>query len=185
MTRTFLLPCNSLSPDTLCPRAGIGQTDGSPLETPIVQSTTFCRGSLAKHPEHAYSRVSNPTVRPSKGPRPTRRGPAGRQLFDRPGRRDGPVSGPAQARRPRRLWPGRLRRHHAAVGTGVLAASASRSPFVDATRPDAVAKRHPPANAAGLRRVPRQSDARNHRHRGRRRCGPSGGRLARGRQHLL
>ena len=52
---------NSLSPDTLCPRAGIGQGDGSPLEVPIVQSTTFCKGSLASTADHAYSRVSNPT----------------------------------------------------------------------------------------------------------------------------
>ena len=51
----------SFSPDTLCPRAGIGQVDGSPLEIPIVQSTTFCKGSLASTADHAYSRVSNPT----------------------------------------------------------------------------------------------------------------------------
>ena len=52
---------NSFTPDTLCPRAGIGQVNGSPLEIPIVQSTTFCKGSLASMADHAYSRVSNPT----------------------------------------------------------------------------------------------------------------------------
>lgn len=55
--------CNqSHSFDTLCTRAGIGQIDGAPLETPIVQSTTFCRGSMTSQLTHAYSRVSNPTV---------------------------------------------------------------------------------------------------------------------------
>jgi cystathionine beta-lyase/cystathionine gamma-synthase len=49
------------TPDTLCPRAGLGQLDGSPLEAPIVQSTTFCRAGIEPS-EHAYSRVSNPTV---------------------------------------------------------------------------------------------------------------------------
>lgn len=48
--------------DSLCTRAGIGQIDGTPLETPIVQSTTFCRGNMANQLAHAYSRVSNPTV---------------------------------------------------------------------------------------------------------------------------
>jgi cystathionine beta-lyase/cystathionine gamma-synthase len=51
-----------LSPDTLCPRAGIGQFDGNPLEAPIVQSTTFCKAGIASQAAHAYSRVSNPTV---------------------------------------------------------------------------------------------------------------------------
>jgi cystathionine beta-lyase/cystathionine gamma-synthase len=48
--------------DTLCPRIGIGERDGQPLEAPLVQSTTFCRSGLASAVEHAYSRVSNPTV---------------------------------------------------------------------------------------------------------------------------
>lgn len=50
------------SADTLCAHAGQGRHDGAPLVPPIVQSTTFCRDSLESTSEHAYSRVSNPTV---------------------------------------------------------------------------------------------------------------------------
>lgn len=35
---------------------------GSPLVTPLVQSTTFQQGEVGGCPTHAYSRVSNPTV---------------------------------------------------------------------------------------------------------------------------
>ena len=51
-----------LSPDSLCPRAGIGWQSGEPLETPIVQSTTFCQSGMGGALAHSYSRVSNPTT---------------------------------------------------------------------------------------------------------------------------
>jgi len=40
----------------------VGEGDGVPLVTPLVQSTTYCRGAVGSNPEHQYSRVSNPTV---------------------------------------------------------------------------------------------------------------------------
>lgn len=46
---------------TRCVRAGQGSRPGEPLVVPIVQSTTFCQAPGAT-PDHAYSRVSNPTV---------------------------------------------------------------------------------------------------------------------------
>ncbi len=49
-------------PESLCPRAGQGQSDGDPLVTPLVLSTTFCREGLGSMPAHRYSRESNPTV---------------------------------------------------------------------------------------------------------------------------
>ncbi len=48
--------------ETVCARAGQGERDGDPLVNAIVQSTTFCREGLSTTPQHAYSRVSNPTV---------------------------------------------------------------------------------------------------------------------------
>ncbi len=48
--------------ETLCVRAGQGTGDGDPLVGAIVQSTTFCRAGITSSAEHAYSRVSNPTV---------------------------------------------------------------------------------------------------------------------------
>lgn len=47
---------------SICPTAGQGRGDGSPLVTPIVQSTTYCRQGVGSTAEHQYSRVSNPTV---------------------------------------------------------------------------------------------------------------------------
>ena len=46
--------------ETICSHAGQGQPPGGPLVAPLVQSTTYCQGNSP--PEHAYSRVSNPTV---------------------------------------------------------------------------------------------------------------------------
>jgi cystathionine beta-lyase/cystathionine gamma-synthase len=54
----FLRP----SLDALCARAGQTGGDGEPLVAPIVQSTSFGRAGLDSSAEHAYSRVSNPTV---------------------------------------------------------------------------------------------------------------------------
>lgn len=48
--------------DLLCAHAGQGDGDGSPLVTPLVQSTTYCRDGIGSAAPHAYSRVSNPTV---------------------------------------------------------------------------------------------------------------------------
>jgi cystathionine beta-lyase/cystathionine gamma-synthase len=48
--------------DLLCAHAGQGSGDGSPLVTPLVQSTTYCRDGIESTAPHAYSRVSNPTV---------------------------------------------------------------------------------------------------------------------------
>jgi cystathionine beta-lyase/cystathionine gamma-synthase len=48
--------------DTLCLHSGQGFGDGDPLVAPLVQSTTFCRDGVDSTAEHAYSRVSNPTV---------------------------------------------------------------------------------------------------------------------------
>jgi cystathionine beta-lyase/cystathionine gamma-synthase len=48
--------------DTRCVAAGLGHGDGNPLVTPLVQSSTFCRGGVDSICEHQYSRVSNPTV---------------------------------------------------------------------------------------------------------------------------
>ncbi len=50
------------SAETLCAHAGQGGRDGDPLVFPIVQSTSFSRDGLQSRAEHAYSRVSNPTV---------------------------------------------------------------------------------------------------------------------------
>jgi cystathionine beta-lyase/cystathionine gamma-synthase len=50
------------SAETLCAHAGQGGRDGDPLVFPIVQSTSFGRDGLQSRAEHAYSRVSNPTV---------------------------------------------------------------------------------------------------------------------------
>jgi len=41
---------------------GAGKEAGSPLVHPLVQSSTFRKQSIEIEPEHAYSRVSNPTV---------------------------------------------------------------------------------------------------------------------------
>jgi len=46
--------------ETICSHAGQGQPPGDPLVAPLVQSTTYCQGGGPS--EHAYSRVSNPTV---------------------------------------------------------------------------------------------------------------------------
>jgi len=60
--------------DTLCPGLGRGHDPNAgselraaspaidPLVAPLVLSTTFCRERPADEPQHAYSRVSNPTV---------------------------------------------------------------------------------------------------------------------------
>jgi cystathionine beta-lyase/cystathionine gamma-synthase len=48
--------------ETLCVRASQGEDDGDSLVTPIVQSTTFRRAGIESPAQHAYSRVSNPTV---------------------------------------------------------------------------------------------------------------------------
>ncbi len=58
MEKCFIPQCA----DTLCPRIGQGEGDGDPLIAPIVQSTTFCRDGIESAAQHAYSRVSNPTV---------------------------------------------------------------------------------------------------------------------------
>jgi cystathionine beta-lyase/cystathionine gamma-synthase len=55
-------PVPRAAPDTLCARGGAGARDGDPLVFPIVQSTSFGRDGLDSRAEHAYSRVSNPTV---------------------------------------------------------------------------------------------------------------------------
>lgn len=48
--------------DTACLHPGLMAADGSPIAQPIVQSTSFVRRGLESVSEHAYSRVSNPTV---------------------------------------------------------------------------------------------------------------------------
>lgn len=48
--------------DTLCSHVGQGRHNGDPLVAPLVQSSTFCREDADSTTEHAYSRVSNPTV---------------------------------------------------------------------------------------------------------------------------
>ena len=53
---------SSLSPETICPRVGQGSEHGQPLVAPIVQSTTYCQDVIGAEDDHAYSRVSNPTV---------------------------------------------------------------------------------------------------------------------------
>src|SRR5262249_40619260 len=45
-----------------CAHAGQARLDGEPLVAPLVQSTSFGRAGLQSRAEHAYSRVSNPTV---------------------------------------------------------------------------------------------------------------------------
>jgi cystathionine beta-lyase/cystathionine gamma-synthase len=55
-------PIVPLDVSTLCAHAGTGSGDGTPLTTPIVQSTTFCRDGVDSTCAHQYSRVSNPTV---------------------------------------------------------------------------------------------------------------------------
>jgi cystathionine beta-lyase/cystathionine gamma-synthase len=64
-SRPFSRPFPSV--DTLCVGGvgadpGAGPCDGDPLVFPLVQSTTFVRSGLDSRAEHAYSRVSNPTV---------------------------------------------------------------------------------------------------------------------------
>lgn len=61
-SQSELTGASRLNPDTLCARVGQGAGDGDPLVTPIVQSTTFCRGGVDSAAPFAYSRVSNPTV---------------------------------------------------------------------------------------------------------------------------
>ena len=53
---------SAFDPEAICPRAGLGEFDGDPLVTPLVQSTTFCRNGVESTSPHQYSRVSNPTV---------------------------------------------------------------------------------------------------------------------------
>ncbi len=48
--------------DTLCPHVGQGRNNGDPLVASLVQSSTFCREDADSTTEHAYTRVSNPTV---------------------------------------------------------------------------------------------------------------------------
>ncbi|HTE04747.1 MAG TPA: aminotransferase class I/II-fold pyridoxal phosphate-dependent enzyme, partial [Planctomycetota bacterium] len=55
-------PAGRASADTLCVGGGAAAGDGDPLVVPIVQSTSFRRAGLESTAEHAYSRVSNPTV---------------------------------------------------------------------------------------------------------------------------
>lgn len=65
-TSSFIEPAASpeFGPDvaSICACAGQGSGGGSPLVTPLVQSTTFCREGIESDSKHAYSRVSNPTV---------------------------------------------------------------------------------------------------------------------------
>lgn len=58
------IPSDSVAfdPALICAHAGQGFGDGSPLVTPLVQSTTYCRDGIDSTAPHAYSRVSNPTV---------------------------------------------------------------------------------------------------------------------------
>jgi len=53
---------SAISIESLCCRAGAGESDGQPLVAPIVQSTTYCRDGVDSRATHQYSRVSNPTV---------------------------------------------------------------------------------------------------------------------------
>lgn len=48
--------------DTACLHPGLATPDGLPVVQPIVQSTSYVRRGLESVSEHAYSRVSNPTV---------------------------------------------------------------------------------------------------------------------------
>lgn len=48
--------------DTACLHPGASTADGLPVVLPIVQSTSYVRRGLESVSEHAYSRVSNPTV---------------------------------------------------------------------------------------------------------------------------
>ncbi|MCC5824510.1 MAG: aminotransferase class I/II-fold pyridoxal phosphate-dependent enzyme [Phycisphaerales bacterium] len=62
MARTDFTPNRFSDLDLICAHAGQGSGDGSPLVTPLVQSTTYCRDGIESTAPHAYSRVSNPTV---------------------------------------------------------------------------------------------------------------------------
>ncbi len=68
MTRAHSQPSTAPIPrgftdiDLICAHAGQGSGDGTPLVTPLVQSTTYCRDGIESTAPHAYSRVSNPTV---------------------------------------------------------------------------------------------------------------------------